>query len=282
MQSHPYFNLLLHEDDELAEYLESQIITRTTLHEWPLSCVQQLILQDGRKMVYKASWGPTVEAEFYTRAKSILLVPVRTLYSIDGYSCLLIDWIEACRVEDSDLSEAGILRTAHTLMDEIQHLSGDLPCYLDLRADGWLSVVDQIISPLYSLCQDRKFQRIKNEEIECIKRWCEDKSTLDVLDVNPGLVHGDLSGDNVFILDDGYRVIDWQRPMYGPQELDLVDLLESCGFEAKNHVEIEIIRLRRLLSIHWLTQCALHWFPEGAPTYDQQIAALVVKMEAGE
>ena len=79
MDAHPYFNLWLHSDDELSGLLTSQVVERTTLHEWPLSCVQRLRLDDGRRVIYKAQFSEGVEAAFYAAARSPLLVGCRPL-----------------------------------------------------------------------------------------------------------------------------------------------------------------------------------------------------------
>ena len=42
---HPYFDLRLHDDQELESHLSTKIVERITLHEWPLSCVQRLTLE---------------------------------------------------------------------------------------------------------------------------------------------------------------------------------------------------------------------------------------------
>ncbi|MBI3960182.1 MAG: hypothetical protein HY328_15325 [Chloroflexi bacterium] len=50
MVNHPYFDLLLHDDAELAAHLGDAIVERVTLHEWPLSCVQRLTTAQGRRL----------------------------------------------------------------------------------------------------------------------------------------------------------------------------------------------------------------------------------------
>jgi len=281
MQLHPYFNLRIHTDEELGLLVGAPVIERETLQEWPLSCVQKLLLADGPYLVYKSAWGPGVEAEFYACANSPLLVKARTVYAQDRYSCLLIDWVEAPRLEELQMEPDSLLQASVVLQAEFHQLPGNLPCYLDLRQAGWGEVMNQVLQPLDSLCQDGRFQQVTAREIARVRHWCEDQSILAELAKEPGLVHGDLTGDNVFLMGDGYKVIDWQRPIYGPQALDLVDLLESGGIQPGSQVEPAILRLRRLLSIHWLVQCALRWFPEGAPTYDRQVVQLVEKLEAG-
>jgi hypothetical protein len=90
---HPYFDLWLHNDDELAPFVQGDIAQRVTLHQWPLSCVQRLTTVDGRTLIYKAQFGPTVESEFYANARSDLLPWAQTIYVQDGYACMLFEFM---------------------------------------------------------------------------------------------------------------------------------------------------------------------------------------------
>lgn len=95
MYQHKYFNLRLHDNVELEEILQVKIVERRTLHEWPLSCVEQVITNEGRKWVYKSQFGPTVEPQFYANVKSQLLVAGKTLYESDsGFVNMLFEFIE--------------------------------------------------------------------------------------------------------------------------------------------------------------------------------------------
>jgi hypothetical protein len=76
---HRHFDLWLDDDAELAALLGSAVVHRATLHEWPLSCVQRLRLADGRSLVYKVQGEPTVEPDFYARARSRLLVAAQRI-----------------------------------------------------------------------------------------------------------------------------------------------------------------------------------------------------------
>jgi hypothetical protein len=44
----------LHSDSELAEVLGAGIVERQTIHEWPLSCVQRVVLEG--RAVSELSW----------------------------------------------------------------------------------------------------------------------------------------------------------------------------------------------------------------------------------
>ena len=89
-----------------------------------------------------------------------------------------------------------------------------------------------------------------------------------------GLIHHDLHGDNVFLLPDGPRIIDWQRPIRGPLGLDLATLVESFGYDPRSRLAPGLTQVLGLLRIHWFTACAARWFPPGAETYDRQIVDL--------
>lgn len=70
------------------------------------------------------------------------------------------------------------------------------------------------------------------------------------------------------------KIIDWQRPFYGPIVLNRANLLVELGIDAKQYVDPGVINLLYILRISWLTQCALRWFPQGAEGYDIEIDRL--------
>jgi hypothetical protein len=82
-------------------------------------------------------------------------------------------------------------------------------------------------------------------------------------------------GDNILVTLNGYRVIDWQRPIIGPKELDFAALLISLHRDPSEFVDQSIVRIMYLLRIGWCTECALRWFPEGRDFYDRSIPRLI-------
>ena len=220
MHRHPYFDLMLHEDDELSALLGSRVVERPTLHEWPLSCVQRVTTADETRIIYKAQAAPTIEPEFYAAARSPLLPQARTIYHTEQHACMLIEFIDAPRLADLRLPAAEIERAAS-------------------------------------------------------------KSVLDAVNAPAGLIHSDLGGENVFVLGEDFRVIDWQYPKRGPADLDLAILLESTGLDPRDYVDTGVVRLMLLLRILWLTECATRWFTPGVESYDRQIvqlASALIKM----
>jgi hypothetical protein len=275
MRRHDFFDLVLHEDTELEIFLQSDIVERVTLHEWPLSCVQRLSTSDGRNTIYKSQFGPTVESEFYAAAASDLLVSGETIYHSGGYVCMLLEHIDAPTFGDLEVSESQTVQIGRKLLLKISLIGGDLPIYLDVStADKWTDLVKQTLADLTTLVNHDQFHVVDAEHIARLERWALAAPAFSAIRRNPGYVHGDLGGDNLFVLPDGHRVIDWQRTKLGPRELDLATLLESLGFDPLSHVDENVVWVMYLLRIKWLSQCALRWFPEGMETYDRSIARL--------
>jgi hypothetical protein len=278
MIRHPYFDLNLHDDNELGVLLGSPLCQRQTLQEWPLSCVQRILTEAGQKLIYKAQHDPSVEPDFYAAARSSLLVSAQTIYRAGTYSAMLIEVIEAPALKQLNLPEAEILEIGQGLLQQIAGLEGQLPYYLDIASEQkWRLRMGEVLSALKRLVETGIFQSVHPEDLAQLERCAFSEDVLRTFRAGTGYVHNDLAGDNVFLLPDGPRVIDWQRPILGPRDLDLALLLESLGFDPLPHVGEGIVRLMRLERIGWFTECAVRWFPEGRETYDRQIAELIKK-----
>jgi hypothetical protein len=279
MYRHLYFDLRLHDDDELAAVLRSKVVERITLHEWPLSCVQRLTTADGRQLIYKSQSGPTVEPEFYERARSDLLPAIETIHRSDAYACMLMEAIAGRRALDLGLSEAAAIEMGQTLLRQIACIGGEPPCFLDISSpDHWAAAMEEVLKDLRQLVARKSFKLVDESTARQIERWAFSGSVLSAMAARPGCVHGDLGGDNVFVVSDGYRVIDWQRPLRGPANLDLARWLESLGFDPFQCMAEEIVWAMYLLRIGWFAQCSVRWFPEGVPDYDRLIAHLAAKL----
>ena len=62
--------ILLHEDNELAEILGLSIVSREQIQAWPLSVVARILLSDNTSRIYKAFYNLPIETEFYRRVQS--------------------------------------------------------------------------------------------------------------------------------------------------------------------------------------------------------------------
>jgi len=283
MRRHPYFELWLHDDDELVTLLGGPLAERTTIHEWPLSCVQRLCMADGRRYIYKVQAGPTVEPTFYAHARSALLVQVQILAGPeDGLpAALLLEDVHAPRLEDVPLTEREAIYAAQIILGQIAQIRGDLPVVADIRSDAaWAAYATTFLPDLEALVACGTFHHVDRTVVETLRRHAEGEAVRVAITSPVGYVHQDLSGDNVLTLPDGYRVIDWQRPLWGPVALDRATLLLSLGVDPARHVLPGVLPLLYLLRIAWFTQCARSWFPAGAATYDTSIIQLAAQVDA--
>jgi hypothetical protein len=272
MYHHEHFDLRLHDDGELELLVQSDVLERVTLHEWPLSCVQRLALADDRKLIYKTQFGPTVEPEFYANARSSLLPSAQTIYRSEGHVCMLLEYVDAPLIEDLDLTEEEAVRIGREVMEQVAAIAGELPYYLDVSDEPkWERFVHITLTGLRALIDEGKFGLVEKALPRDLERWAWSGPVLSVVRAQPGCVHRDLGGDNVFVLPNGYRVIDWQRPVLGPTGMDLATLLESLGFDPVPHVGESVVKVLDFFRINWAVECAVKWLPVGAPTYDKWV-----------
>jgi len=281
MLQHPYFDLMMHDDLELSHILGAKISERNTLHEWPLSCVQRLTLESGRRVIYKATAGPTLETEFATMAHSPLLVPVRTIYQRRGYRCLLIEYIHAPLLQQQIPDRIALAQIAVRLTRQIEEIEGDLPCYLDIRGtQRWRSFRQVLLEALQRLVNHRLYTAVTDEAIERLAAVMDSEIVAETIAGRQAYLHGDLKPENIFVTASGLRVIDWQRPIRGPARLDQVELLEAAGYGPENRAEIGAILVATCLRIYWFVACTMRWFPPGRETYDSSVATLIEKAVA--
>lgn len=275
MRRHQHFDLWLHDDSELGALVGGRVAERTTLHEWPLSCVQRLVTDDGRTLIYKSQSAPSVEPEFYASARSSLLVRARTVYRKDGHSCMLLDLAEGGLVRDLDPSESDLVRIGRAVMAQIADILGAPPAYLEVGTERqWVGAMRAMCQGIRALSEAGKLRLTTVRLADELEGWALEPDTLAAIRGDPGYVHGDLSASNLFVLPSGYRLIDWQFPKIAPRDLDLAVLLESSGFDPRPHVGAGTLRVMWLLRIHWFVECAARWFPAGTPHYDSAIVSL--------
>lgn len=279
MERHSYFDLWLHDDAELTSFIGSRVIQRDTLHQWPLSCVQRIRLASGANAIYKVQAPPTVEPAFYQRARSPLLVKTKLLPHDHGPDALLMEDVQATSLTHLPMDEKRRLDVVDDILAQIAQIAGELPALNDIRTpERWLEHGKAICADLQALVSEGRFQRVTPAMIERFVTLVHSPSVMNVIHGSIGFVHMDLQAENVLVLDHSYRVLDWQRPIWGPVALDRVTLMESVGLDPLNHGMAGALQLRTLLLIGWLAQAARHWFPPGTPTYDTEIARLIASI----
>jgi hypothetical protein len=264
MQSHPIFKeVLLHSSDELAALLGARVVERATVHQWPLSSVEKMTLEDGRVFAYKSQLRPTVEGLFYERARSPLLPGHRLFEDLGACQTMALDWIDAPRLRDMAPNPTDLVKHAKRVLEEIAEIGGDLPVYLDIGTrETWSAVVESTLENLRQLVGDRRFLTVTAGEVERVRHWTGSGAVMEAVDGDPkGVIHGDFKADQVFVTADGYRVIDWQRPVIAPRHVDLVSLLVEEGIDPYLVVGAEVVKMFWFLRLHWAVEAQTNLFP---------------------
>lgn len=261
--THPIFQVPLHETPALEASLGASIVSREQRHAWPLSSVEVLTTDAGRRWVYKAQVAPTVEAEFYQQARSDLLARASVIFQEAGYSALLIEFLDSPTLDDLPLDELALVRHGRALIDEIGRIGGDPPVYVDVSTAAlWRRLVATTLELWAGLIDDGRFELTTRGDTEVVAAWSSSPSVLDVIGRTSRLVNGDFKGDAVFLAEGGgYRVVDWQRPYRAPAEVDLVTLLEARQIDPLAHVAPAVFGVRWFLHLHWAIEAKVHLLP---------------------
>ncbi|MEZ4713656.1 MAG: phosphotransferase [Caldilineaceae bacterium] len=288
MHAHPYFDLLLHDNAELATMLGEPIAARETLHEWPLSCVQQLTLASGRTLIYKAQFGPTREPAFYATARSPLLIQAQTVWRQGEHVCMVMEKAPGQPLHSGLLTEEQAVALGQQLIGQIQKMKGDPPAYMDVSdASQWQNYVQAVARTLRDLVASARFSQTPLAAIDHLVQAAQQPAVIEAMRTGVGYVHGDLAAENIIVHKRAdahpdkradYYVIDWQRPLRGPTALDLYRFLTSLGHAPHPYCAPGLRSIDRILHIGWLTECAALWFQAGASGYDNQIAQLIEEL----
>jgi Phosphotransferase enzyme family len=277
MLTHPHFDdLVAHDDADLAQRLGADIISRETIHEWPLSWVQRLRLDDGRTLVYKSQLPPTVEPAFYRAASSPLLPSVRGLDRLGRCSTMVVDWIDAPTLERLTNDAAGFVEHAGRVVEQLGEISGELPVYLDIGAPAvWRTVCEETFGKLRKLVRTGRFPSAGPEEIDAVQAWAESEPVVARIAAGTRVTHGDLRADQIFLTSNGYRVIDWQRPILGPPDVDLVMLLDQHGIDPLPYASAEVVGVRWFVILRWAVEAQHDLLPNLGGVFDEWAADAV-------
>jgi len=268
MQPHPYFKLLLHTTGELERELGERIVAREEMHLWPLSSVESLTTSSGKRFVYKVQHEPTVEPEFYARASTPLLPPCKVLQRDAQQAALLMPFLQAPTLHARNLDAAGLLERGREVLRQIAGIEGDLPLYKDLGTlEAWRAFSARTLDMLSALVRSGVFVLVGQADLDFLGQWVNSPQVLAQVDQTSQLIHGDLTTEHVFVLDDGYRVIDWQRPYRGPGEIDLVTFLESEKIPAQDFLAPAVFGLRWFLFLDWAVEAKTNLLPD-IPIFD--------------
>lgn len=281
MQPHPIFDLYLHTDVELAQIWGQPIVTHRTLQEWPLSCVQEITGGTGEKRIYKAQRTPSLEHRVYALAHSPLLVQAETLYAEGDWICLWLEYVETPALSQQNYSAQGLWEIGWGVSRAIAEMGEDLPIYLDAGSpSAWQAMGRETLRRLRQILERGDYTIMSAHAVDELARWLDSERINGLFDQECGYIHGDLSGENLFVTPSGWRVIDWQFPRLGPRCVDVATLLESMGVDPTAWTSPEAVQAMLFLRVRWLVDCTLFWFPAGRATYDRAVAQLTNRLLA--
>ena len=257
--------------------IDSDIVERETIHVWPLSCVQRLLLGDGTRLIYKSQLPPTVEPEFYARAASPLLPGHCTLGALGRCVTMVVEWIDAPALRDVAHGEAEFVDHGRQLVARIGEIVGALPVYLDIGSpQAWSTLVEGTLDDLSQLIVDGRFGLTDLGQVERVRMWAADSTAIGGVTTGARVAHGDLTAAQVFVTADGYRVVDWQRPVVAPPDVDLVALLVDQGIDPRPHVCATTVGVFWFLRLHWAVEAQARLFPERRwPLFDRWAAEAI-------
>ncbi len=266
MPPHPYFALELLSDDTLFDYLHSPIKTRNTLHEWPLSCVQQITCQNNTTHIYKSQTSPSVEAAVYHAVTAPHLLPATI---IDNHH-LVFPYVRSQNIPGTTIM-------AQQILTAIASMPASTPVYRRIDTIiAWEHLIAVTTTALHHLVESGRFTKLTPADIDVIEQIAH-HPLLHALWHGPiGVVHGDLRVENIILDHTNLYVIDWQRPWYAPTVIDAWMLFTS--FNIAHTFPQMTAQLCILCEITWLTEAATTWFPAGQPHYDGQLATLVQRL----
>jgi len=265
MPPHPYFDLELLDDEILHHYLPAPIISRNTIHEWPLSCVQHLTCQDGSQYIYKSqAHPPSVEAAVYRANAAPHLVPATI---IDDRQ-LMLPFVETSPLTHDRTT------AMHHILAHIALMSRHTPVYRVIdTVDAWSTLVQSTVTRLHECINTSAFRRLTPQAIMQIDEVAHHTDMLALWHGEIGMVHGDLMSANLLHTPTHTYVIDWQRPLYAPTVIDRLMIERTLQLPTSTPPYTHALCV--ILEIAWLTDAATRWFPAGMAHYDGQIEELV-------
>jgi hypothetical protein len=155
-------------------------------------------------------------------------------------------------------------------------IEGDPPIYADIRGEGrWAAFAAAMVEDAQAVAAAGGFEGAGGAAVDAIARAAESPAVRAAVDEELGYVNTDLKAAHVFVLSDGHRVLDWQRPIRGPAALDRATLLRSLGVDPRGYVAPGVLALQSLLLIAWFAACDRRWI---GPGYGAAIARLAAEL----
>ena len=271
MKKHDDFKLWLHEDEELAKIHGAAVTSREPISKWPLSAVERVVFSDSASRIYKAFRNLPIETKFYEKIDSPYVPKMFYAYSNGERHWLLLEDLKGRHPENLDREETlNLARQARKIIDGLGSVE---PYRFDLSEKGYDGFVHSVINLLSKLRKEAKLKATDDKTIDRIKEALAQPEVMRLVRGQCVLLHGDFKVDNIIIRPDGsLAIIDWQNFLFGPEEIDIYNMIANRKIDPVPIAGTAPEILRSALAIKWLADCADRWLPDWAGFYDGQIA----------
>ena len=220
--------LTIPDGGEIASVVGQDVRERAVLHEWPLSRVERIVFDGGGSAILKTQLtAASAERAFYRAVRDpALLVPLSDGEIGDCDWMLLPDLGEA-REDWSALSDEAIRERVRELRRAIGRFDTPAaPVFFDFSTPEKLADACRRILPTLGNAGMTEQERSR------LLDWAEHGAAA-LWDAPVVLLHGDCKGENVVPRETGTVLLDWQRPIRGPEPLDEELALLLAGRESR-------------------------------------------------
>ena len=281
LKKHPHFNLLLPVDSVLEQLVGVQIISRVVCHEWPLSCVERIEFAGGPLKYCKTTRPPSREIDVYSSLQSEILVPHHVVRHDPDGSILLLDSFSGSPLTREVVESAGAPKYFGRIREKLSTLSGERPVFLDLSSvDRVREQFGIMLERLYRLFGSTSDAPISIELLQVATDTAKSPAVERSIIDDPVYSNGDLSADNILVMGDDTRIIDWQFPRLASLSVEMVNLYMSLGMNPRTILPDAAIAASLLLKVRWFAECAELWVPDGG--YQELISQLLGQIAAME
>ena len=250
MKKHDYFDIWLHEDNELAEIYGFKVTARNVLHAWPLSVVERVDFENGVSLIYKAYYNLPTETDFYRNVSSKYIPKVFYNYSEgEERHWFLFEYVIGQHPVDLNIEEiTSLAYKARTIIDDL----GQVKTYMhDCSESGYENFAETTLHLL---------NKLKVLDTRRMREALYHPEVLSTVNTPAKLLHGDFKCNNVIVRPDGELVIiDWHKVMLGPGNIDIYSLLANQGIDPVPIAGIGPEILRMVLEIRWIADCLDYW-----------------------
>jgi hypothetical protein len=271
---HSHFDLMLPSNEVLNKCVGARVKERGVCHEWPLSCVEKVIFDGEIEKYCKTMRPPSIEIEVYSSITSPLLVPYLVVAKSASYDILLLDSFSGQRLSHDAVEKVGFSAFVDNLKCNLSTISGARPVYIDL------STVDNVRTNMATMLErlQKRFAigaltDIDPSLLNLANNCANSREVCEAFIQDVVYSNGDLSADNILVLGNEMKIIDWQFPRLTSINVELVNLYTSLGIDPRIVLPDPVIAAGLLCKIRWFAECADTWLPNGG--YQIEITKLL-------